>query len=99
MYHFSFSTANACFWTAFGFGVMDWFIIVPNGLGAILGFIQMFLRLIVPARETFPSSGETEQRDVELPSKIKDADVEATATAHTAEASKRTIRAGWEWLG
>ena len=44
------NTANAVFWTAFGFGVMDWFIIVPNGLGAILGVVQMVLRMIVPSR-------------------------------------------------
>ena len=44
------NTICAVFWTAFGFGVMDWFIIVPNGLGAILGFVQMMLRLVVPSR-------------------------------------------------
>eukprot|EP00574_Skeletonema_japonicum_P005626 CAMPEP_0201726054 /NCGR_PEP_ID=MMETSP0593-20130828/9246_1 /ASSEMBLY_ACC=CAM_ASM_000672 /TAXON_ID=267983 /ORGANISM="Skeletonema japonicum, Strain CCMP2506" /LENGTH=332 /DNA_ID=CAMNT_0048217521 /DNA_START=204 /DNA_END=1202 /DNA_ORIENTATION=+ len=43
------NTANAVFWTAFGFGVMDWFIIVPNGLGAVLGGVQMVLRVIVPS--------------------------------------------------
>lgn len=73
------NTANACFWTAFGFGIMDWFIIVPNGLGAILGFIQMFLRLVVPNREMFPSSGEVDR--VEMPGGVPDADVEAAATA------------------
>ncbi|KAL7547289.1 hypothetical protein ACHAWF_017220, partial [Thalassiosira exigua] len=25
---------QGCFWAAFGFGTMDWFILVPNGLGA-----------------------------------------------------------------
>lgn len=45
------NTANAVFWTAFGIGTLDWFIIVPNGLGAILGFVQMILRLIVPSRD------------------------------------------------
>jgi len=45
------NTANAVFWTAFGFGVLDWFIIVPNGLGAVLGFVQMVLRMVVPCRE------------------------------------------------
>jgi solute carrier family 50 protein (sugar transporter) len=42
------NTTNAVFWTAFGIGTLDWFIIVPNGLGAILGFVQMILRMIVP---------------------------------------------------
>eukprot|EP00579_Thalassiosira_antarctica_P032040 CAMPEP_0201992858 /NCGR_PEP_ID=MMETSP0905-20130828/1274_1 /ASSEMBLY_ACC=CAM_ASM_000554 /TAXON_ID=420261 /ORGANISM="Thalassiosira antarctica, Strain CCMP982" /LENGTH=269 /DNA_ID=CAMNT_0048547595 /DNA_START=329 /DNA_END=1138 /DNA_ORIENTATION=- len=80
------NTANACFWTAFGFGIMDWIIIVPNGLGAILGFIQMFLRLVVPSRETFPSSGEIERQD-ELSVGGTDVDIEATVSASTAEAS------------
>ncbi len=49
------NTANSVFWAAFGFGVMDWWIIVPNGLGVILGGVQMVLRLIIPSR-----SGEEE---------------------------------------
>jgi len=59
---------------------------VPNGLGAILGFIQMFLRLVVPSRETFPSSGEIERQD-ELSVGGTDVDIEATVSASTAEAS------------
>jgi len=81
------NTANACFWTAFGFGIMDWIIIVPNGFGAILGFIQMFLRLVVPSRETFPS-GEVE-RQLELSGGVTDVDIEATVSASTAEASTK----------
>mmetsp|Transcript_5677 Transcript_5677/g.12016 ORF Transcript_5677/g.12016 Transcript_5677/m.12016 type:complete len:340 (+) Transcript_5677:257-1276(+) len=55
------NTANAVFWTAFGFGVLDWFIIVPNGLGAVLGFVQMVLRMVVPCREDgFGSSSSTD---------------------------------------
>lgn len=46
------NTSTAVFLTAFGFGVKDLIIIIPNGIGAILGFIQMFLRLVVPARES-----------------------------------------------
>ncbi len=54
------STVNACFWTAFGIGIMDLVILIPNGLGAILGFIQVFLCLIAPRKEILVS-GETEQ--------------------------------------
>lgn len=50
------NTANATFWTAFGFGTSDYFIMVPNGIGAILGIIQMALRIIVPSRETSTSA-------------------------------------------
>ena len=70
------NTANAVFWTAFGFGTRDWFIVVPNGLGALLGFVQMMLRLAVPSRDTAsasslaPSVGsgeaETEKGELEL---------------------------------
>ena len=44
------NTCTAAFLTAFGFGVKDLIIIIPNGIGDILGFIQIFLRLVVPAR-------------------------------------------------
>ena len=44
------NTCTAAFLTAFGFGVKDLIIIIPNGIGAILGFIQIFLHLVVPAR-------------------------------------------------
>ena len=74
------NTANAIFWTAFGFGVMDWYILVPNGIGAILGFIQMFLRLVMPASESV-------DQDAELPGGVADRDIEATASASTQSGS------------
>jgi Sugar efflux transporter for intercellular exchange len=40
------NTANGVFWTAYGFAVLDPYLIVPNGLGAVLGFIQMFLCVV-----------------------------------------------------
>ena len=54
------NTSNAVFWVAFGIGVMDWIILIPNGLGAILGFIQMFLRLVVPARTSSVTVAESD---------------------------------------
>ena len=50
------NTSNAVFWAAFGIGVMDWIIVVPGSIGAILGFIQIFLRLVVPSSSTFATS-------------------------------------------
>jgi len=44
------NTANGVFWTAYGIAVVDWFVIVPNGLGALLGVIQMVLCVIFPRR-------------------------------------------------
>ena len=49
------NTLTAIFLTAFGFGVKDLIIIIPNGIGGILGIIQIFLRLVVPARSSIGS--------------------------------------------
>ena len=80
------NTACAIFWMAFGFGTWDWFIIVPNGLGAILGFIQMFLRLIIPNREALSTAADNEVNDIE--SSVGD-DIKATTSTSTGEASLR----------
>lgn len=45
------NTTNACFWTAFGLGTKDYFILVPNGIGAVLGFVQMILCVVIPSEE------------------------------------------------
>jgi len=50
------NTANGVFWTAYGLAVMDGFVFVPNGLGAILGFIQMTLCCIFPRIESVPTA-------------------------------------------
>jgi hypothetical protein len=42
------NTLCALFFLAFGFGRMDYFLIVPNGIGVMLGGVQLFLRLVVP---------------------------------------------------
>jgi solute carrier family 50 protein (sugar transporter) len=42
------NTANGIFWCAFGVAVMDWFILVPNGLGALLGGVQGALCVFFP---------------------------------------------------
>ena len=64
---------------------MDYIIMVPNGLGAILGFIQMFLRLVVPSGDTSPSEIETQVDDKS--EGFADVDIEATtASASTTEA-------------
>eukprot|EP00586_Coscinodiscus_wailesii_P020880 CAMPEP_0172520062 /NCGR_PEP_ID=MMETSP1066-20121228/291782_1 /TAXON_ID=671091 /ORGANISM="Coscinodiscus wailesii, Strain CCMP2513" /LENGTH=101 /DNA_ID=CAMNT_0013302753 /DNA_START=1106 /DNA_END=1411 /DNA_ORIENTATION=- len=45
------NTAASIFWTAYGFSIMDYFQIFPNGIGALLGFVQIFLMLIFPRKE------------------------------------------------
>jgi solute carrier family 50 (sugar transporter) len=42
------NTANGIFWCAFGVAVMDFFIAVPNGLGAVLGGLQCALCVLFP---------------------------------------------------
>lgn len=44
------NTLNGVFWTAFGIALIDWFIMIPNGLGALLGFIQVALCVLFPRR-------------------------------------------------
>ena len=45
------STANGLFWFAFGLAVQDFFIIVPNGLGAMLGLVEIFLCVTYPRKK------------------------------------------------
>lgn len=45
------NTLCATFFLAFGIGRMDYFLIVPNAIGVILGGVQLFLRLVVPCSE------------------------------------------------
>lgn len=73
-----------------GFGIMDWYIIVPNGVGSILGFIQMFLRLVVPCRDLFESSDENDEEEGEPSSAVKDDDIKPSllssiSSAHITE--------------
>lgn len=53
------NTANAVFWTAFGFGTTDWYIIVPNGAGVILGVIQLILQSAYPNRDVSAMSDDS----------------------------------------
>ena len=80
------NTSNAVFWTAFGFGTWDWFILIPNGLGCILGAIQIFLQIVLP-KKSMTSTIQTDS-NIEVVAEGKvDAiavdDEEATATMHT----------------
>lgn len=73
------NTANATFWTAFGFGASDYFIMIPNGIGAVLGAVQMILCFIVPNREmleeNYPApAAPSENIDLELTTKATPSD-------------------------
>jgi low affinity Fe/Cu permease len=56
------NTLTGIFWGAFGLAVMDFFIAVPNLLGAILGAVQMMLCVVFKqnSQDLEPS---TEQKD------------------------------------
>jgi hypothetical protein len=49
------NTANGTFWMVYGIAVLDYFIAVPNGIGALLGVFQMILCLLFPHKITTPS--------------------------------------------
>ena len=78
------NTSNAVFWTAFGFGVWDWFILIPNGLGCILGAIQIFLQLVLPNKSK-ASNIESVSDDIEVvtEAKVNTATDEEATTMHT----------------
>ena len=40
------NTFNGCFWGAYGVAIFDWFIAVPNVLGAMLGAVQIVLYVL-----------------------------------------------------
>eukprot|EP00980_Cylindrotheca_fusiformis_P017534 scaffold5498_cov86-Cylindrotheca_fusiformis.AAC.8 len=42
------NTLNSTFWMVYGIAVMDYFLIVPNGLGACLGAFQIVLSFTFP---------------------------------------------------
>mmetsp|Transcript_20332 Transcript_20332/g.33659 ORF Transcript_20332/g.33659 Transcript_20332/m.33659 type:complete len:333 (+) Transcript_20332:25-1023(+) len=44
------NTANGSFWTAYGIAVLDPFIYIPNGLGAMLGVVQIILSVLFPRK-------------------------------------------------
>lgn len=44
------NTVNASFWAAYGYAISDWSIIIPNGLGCLFGFVQIFLSTCIPRK-------------------------------------------------
>lgn len=58
------NTANGSFWMVYGFAVNDYFVYAPNGLGVVLGVIQILLCLILPRRSKTKQQDETEQEAI-----------------------------------
>ena len=53
------NTANGLFWGAYGLAVLDPFIFVPNGVGAGLGVIQIFLCVTFPRTSSVSYKNQT----------------------------------------
>ena len=87
------NTSNAVFWTAFGFGTWDWFILIPNGLGCILGAIQIFLQLVLPSKsKTSDVELVSDNIEVGATAEVKPVDEEeATATMHTSSSVENLL--------
>jgi solute carrier family 50 (sugar transporter) len=52
------SLLNGSLWFVYGMAVLDYFIAVPNGLGAALGVVQMVLCMIFPRQHHYNPVGE-----------------------------------------
>lgn len=57
------NTVNGAFWTAYGIAVMDPFIYVPNGIGSLLGVVQMVMVVLFPRKA---AKDDTQNDTVEL---------------------------------
>lgn len=52
------NTACSLFFCLFGFGIMDYLIIVPNGIGVALGAVQLLLRTIIPNKSNIDANDD-----------------------------------------
>jgi solute carrier family 50 protein (sugar transporter) len=86
------NTVNSTFWTAYGIGIVDWFVFVPNGIGIIMGSIQILLCIIFPIKVAGPSIDVTQMGDGEL---VDLAQTEADVTKSIVSASKSTKKVGF----
>jgi solute carrier family 50 protein (sugar transporter) len=59
------NTLNGTFWFAYGLAIQDWFIAVPNGMGAALGVVQVILLVLFP-RTTGKDEIQVDDNDIVL---------------------------------
>ena len=59
------NTACSLFFCLFGFGIMDYLIIVPNGIGVALGAVQLLLRTIIPNKSNTDEGEDDGKMDEE----------------------------------
>mmetsp|Transcript_9405 Transcript_9405/g.15101 ORF Transcript_9405/g.15101 Transcript_9405/m.15101 type:complete len:435 (+) Transcript_9405:94-1398(+) len=61
------NTLNGSFWLAYGLAVKDPFIIVPNGMGTVLGGIQIVLLMLFPRTPSHCHKDATAKTDLDTP--------------------------------
>lgn len=54
------NTTNSAFWTVYGAAVLNPYILVPNGLGTLLGFSQIVMYLLYPSKNVHIRDGYDE---------------------------------------
>ena len=67
------NTLNGTFWMSYGFAVNDYFVYVPNALGALLGGVQIILCLVIPRKVNQDETSIGEDDDNCLQSTIEEA--------------------------
>ncbi len=57
------NTANGAFWTAYGLALLDPIILVPNGIGVVLGLIQVVLYVVFPNKKQSDNDEDNESEN------------------------------------
>jgi Sugar efflux transporter for intercellular exchange len=54
------NTINGTFWCIYGIAVKDWFIAIPNGVGTLLGIVQILLCCFFPRQNNNKNTNNNE---------------------------------------
>eukprot|EP00804_Cyclotella_cryptica_P027877 CCRYP_003785-RA/>CCRYP_003785-RA protein AED:0.38 eAED:0.38 QI:561/1/1/1/1/1/2/116/295 len=87
------NTLCALFFLAFGIGRMDYFLIVPNGIGVLLGAVQLFLRLLIPCSEevTRIEKSRNESQNVVCKNDTNDTTINRPKSEISTEDDRRSV--------
>jgi len=70
------NTLNGTFWAAYGIAIFDWFIAVPNSLGAVLGCVQFVLCVLFPRKDRLENEAATDNNNETMPAPDEGPDFE-----------------------
>ena len=76
------NTANGTFWAAYGIAIGDFFIIIPNSIGAMLGCVQIVLYILFPRTPVTISNGSTDEE-------VGDVEVDGATTTKNVDGDKK----------